>query len=164
MKENFEDVTAQDLREKNILPADVTIPDSVLEEINKDLGNEVDKDVKDLNLIENVFDKRITDQDIERERASEGNQSNSRLLLDRNDVETKTELNDVEINNMSKILLIAERYNVPVLYDFAQNIMTLKISRGRRGRREFIQGLHADERREQPQEGMLSRLFGGGGQ
>jgi len=142
LKENFEDVTAQDLREKNILPADVTIPDSVLEEINKDLGNEVDKDVKDLNLIENVFDKRITDQDIERERASEGNQSNSRLLLDRNDVETKTELNDVEINNMSKILLIAERYNVPVLYDFAQNIMTLKISRGRRGRREFIQGLH----------------------
>lgn len=135
---------------------DTQVPQTILDEIEKDVGG--------LDLIENVFDKRVTDADVQREVAEESNQSNSKLLLDKRDVEVKTELNDTEISNMSKLLLVAERYDVPVLHHFCHNMMTLKISRRRQGRREFIQGLHADEKREMPQQGMLSRLFGGGGQ
>lgn len=117
-------------------------------------------DVEDLALLENVFDKRITEEDMQREMAVETRNDSGRLL-DKEDVEVKTELNDKEIVSISKLRFIAERYDVPVLNDFTDNLMTLKISRKRKGRTEFIQGLHADERREQPNESFFSRFFGG---
>jgi len=124
----------------------------------------IDKqDVQDLALLENVFDKRITDRDVEREMAVETRNDSGRLL-DKEDVEVKTELNDAEILTMSKLLLISDRYDVPVLREFTYNLMTLKISRNRKGRTEFIQGLHADERRDTPNEGFFSKIFGGRGQ
>lgn len=117
-------------------------------------------DVQELALLENVFDKRITDRDVEREMAVETRNDSGRLL-DKEDVEVKTELNDQEILTISKLRFVAERYEVPVLRDFTDNLMTLKISRHRKGRTEFIQGLHADERRETPNEGFFSKIFGG---
>ena len=128
-----------------------------------DLSADISDDVKELNLLENVFDKRVTDSDVEAERQQIEGQASSRSLIDKRDVEVKTELNDAEIQSMSKLLLVAQRHNAPIIGEYLQNLMTLKSSRNRRGRREFIQGLHADERRQMPQEGMLSRLFGGGG-
>ena len=119
-------------------------------------------DVEGLALIENVFDKRITDKDIQQE-INKDTRNDSGRLLDKKDVEVKTELNDAEIVNISKLRFIADRYHVPVLKDFTDNLMTLKISRNRKGRTEFIQGLHADERREQPEQGFFSKIFGGKG-
>lgn len=119
------------------------------------------EDVEDLDLLENVFDKRVTDDDVQREMYLESNKNDSGRLLDKKDVEVKTELNDVEIVTISKLRFMAERYRVPVLNEFTNNLMTLKISRARKGRTEFIQGLHADERREQPSESWFSRVFGG---
>jgi len=117
-------------------------------------------DVQELALLENVFDKRITDRDVEREMAVETRNDSGRLL-DKEDVEVKTELNDQEILTISKLRFVADRYEIPVLRDFTDNLMTLKISRHRKGRTEFIQGLHADERRETPNEGFFSKIFGG---
>ena len=79
--------------------------------------------------------------------------------------EVKTELNDAEILTISKLRFMSERYNLPVLNDFTNNLMTLKISRHRKGRGEFIQGLHADERRDTGvNEGFFSKLFNRGEQ
>lgn len=118
-------------------------------------------DVDDLALLENVFDKRITDKDVQREMAVETRNDSGRLL-EKDDVEMKTELNDKEILTISKLRFVSDRYEVPALRDFTDNLMILKVSRNRKGRTEFIQGLHADERREQPNEGFFSRIFGGG--
>lgn len=137
-----------------LLPVEVQQPK---QELNVETS-----DVQELALLENVFDKRITEQDVQREMAVETRNDSGRLL-DKEDIEVKTELNDKEILTMSKLLLISDRYDVPVLRDFTDNLMLLKISRGRKGRTEFIQGLHADERREQPPEGFFSKIFGGQG-
>ena len=120
------------------------------------------EDVNNLALLENIFDKRITDNDVDRQMAVETRNDSGRLL-DKEDVEVKTELNDAEILTISKLRFVADRYGIPVLRDFTDNLMTLKISRNRKGRTEFIQGLHADERREQPNEGWFSKVFGGRG-
>ena len=118
-------------------------------------------DVGELQLLENVFDKRVTEEQVKQQMYEESNKNDSGRLLDKKDVEVKTELNDVEIVTISKLLFVADRYDVPVIKNFVDNIMTLKISRKRQGRREFIQGLHADERSQQPNEGFFSRIFGG---
>lgn len=125
---------------------------------------DIEKDVENLNLLENVFDKRVTEQDIEKEKQDIENQASSKNLIDKKDIEVKTELNDQEIICMSKLMLVASRHNAPLLKDFLHNMMTLKVSRHRRGRREFIDGLHAEERRDgMPKQSFLSRIFGGGG-
>lgn len=134
-----------------------------VQQANKEVTVKHD-DVQDLALIENVFDKRITDRDIARKQEDELRRNDSGRLLEKDDVEVKTELNDKEILAISKLRFISDRYEVPALYDFTENLMTLKISRNRKGRIEFIQGLHADERREQPQQSWWGRLFGGGTQ
>lgn len=150
---------------------EIVIPKKVLAEMDKEvndeldeaIGKEVKEDVEDLNLLENVFDKRVTDQDVAQEQADINSQASSKALIDKKDIEVKTELNSAEISSMSKLLLIAERHNAPIIGSYLENLMTLKISHKRQGRREFIQGLHADERRDMPQQGFLSKLFGGGG-
>lgn len=120
----------------------------------------VQEDVENLDLLENVFDKRVTDEQIDQEIREERSRNDSGRLLDKKDVEVKTELNDKEIVTISKLRFVADRYDLPVLNDFTNNLMTLKISRNRKGRSEFIQGLHADERREQPDQSFLSKIFG----
>lgn len=134
-----------------------------LAEIEGEYEKIVDNDIKNLDLLENVFDKRVTDEQIQDERNKEESRNDSGRLLDKKDVEVKTELNDAEIVTISKLRFMAERYKIPVLKDFTDNLMLLKISRNRKGRGEFIQGLHADERREQPSETMWSKIFGGRG-
>ena len=148
----------------------VEIPKEVLQEIEEEIAQE-DKaklekelahDVQDLNLVENVFDKRVTKEQIDQEVEMQNNQSNSSALIDKKDVEVKTELNNKEIFSSAKLLLISDRYQVPLLETYLKNVMTLKISKDRQGRKEFIQGLHADERREQPPQTMWQKIFGGG--
>ena len=121
------------------------------------------EDVKDLKLLESVFDKRITEEEAQAQAQQENTRNDSGRLLDKKDVEVKTELNDKEIISISKMLMIDTRYDVPVVKDFVEDLMTLKISRGRKGRTEFIQGLHADERREEPSQSWLSKIFGNKG-
>ena len=128
----------------------------------KTQGISVNKEVENLELLENVFDKRVTDEQVQQQIKQEQNKNDSGRLLDKKDVEVKTELNDKEIVTIAKLDFISDRYHIPVLKEFTHNIMMLKISRHRKGRTEFIQGLHADERREQPNEGFLSKIFGGG--
>ena len=150
---------------------EIVIPKAILQEMDVAVNDELDQsihrevreDVDDLNLLENVFDKRVTDADVQQEQADMNSQASSKALIDKKDIEVKTELNSSEITAMSKLLLIAERHNAPIIGRYLENLMTLKISHKRQGRREFIQGLHADERREMPQQGFLSKLFGGGG-
>lgn len=121
------------------------------------------KDVDNLELLENVFDKRITEKDVTKAQDEEDNKSDSSQLLKKNDIELKTELTDPEIVSIAKIRFMAEMYDIDILEQFTNNLMELKVSRFRRGRREFIQGLHADERREQPEGNILSRIFNRGG-
>lgn len=159
IEDSFIEVAKEDAPSVNKVSSPVVVP------VDKDKEDLIPvpvdtRDVQDLALLENVFDKRITDDDVQREMAVETRNDSGRLL-DKEDVEVKTELNDAEILTMSKLLLISDRYSVPVLREFTDNLMTLKISRNRKGRTEFIQGLHADERREQPSEGFFSKIFGG---
>jgi len=134
-----------------------------LSELEVEYVTKVNEDVDNLDLLENVFDKRITDEQVQAERKNEESRNDSGRLLDKKDVEVKTELNDAEIITITKLRFISERYGMPVLKEFTDNLMLLKISRNRKGRSEFIQGLHADERREQPSESMWSKIFGGRG-
>jgi len=143
---------------------------AVLKEARKETttnDNEEDtepaEEVNNLELIENVFDKRINDQQIETHKLLEANKNTSARLLDKKDIELKTDLNPLEITLIARARMVSFRYEVPLLYDFCDDLMILKVSRERRGRKEFIEGLHAEEKKD-TQPSFLQRMFGGGGQ
>lgn len=153
--------TIEEKQEETIAPKPIKQEKTLVEKPNNDV--EIRKDVENLALMENVFDKRVTNEQVDAEIKKEQNKNDSGRLLDKKDVEVKTELNDVEIVTIAKLDFIAERYKIPALNEFTNKLMTLKISRNRKGRGEFIQGLHADERRDTGgEQGFFSKLFNRG--
>jgi len=57
------------------------------------------------------------------------------------DLFTRSELNDREIRLLTIVLYKAERFRLPILGNFARYFLALKISRNRKGRLEFLQGV-----------------------
>jgi len=122
-------------------------------------------------LLEQVFDKTITDQDIADAEANKPrDEHGSRELFDDSKIELKTELSPVEIIAISRLRFMANRYNIPAFHDFTDDVMKLKVSHRRQGRKEFIQGLHAEEKNEKEKSSgsafdfLMSKVgLGGGG-
>ena len=87
-------------------------------------------------------------------------------LFDPQEIDLKTELNQFEIMKIAQLSFMAERYKSKNIKHFLQHFLRLKVSKDRKGRREFIEGLHAEERSAQNQSmGPLQKIlnsFGGG--
>jgi len=125
-------------------------------------------------LLEQVFDKTITQEDIEAQQQAQANNKDdnhgSKELFDDSKIELKTELSPVETVAIARLRFMANRYDIPAFRVFTDDIMKLKVSNRRQGRKEFIQGLHAEEKRQQqaqqggtPMDWILGKLGMGGG-
>ena len=65
-------------------------------------------------------------------------------------VTVRVSQDDKEIKVLNKLLTIAERYDIDVLYDIVYRFMNMRVSKGRLGRKEIINSVEADirEKRE----------------
>ncbi len=120
------------------------------EELSKAIGKE--------RVLEEVFAKTITEEDVKAQSQSQERNPSNELFEARN-VHMKTELNSKEIIAISKLLFISDRYIIPAYEDFVNNYMALKISHKRLGRREFIDALHAEQRREEGEGNAFQKMW-----
>jgi hypothetical protein len=116
-------------------------------------------------LLEASFDKRLTEEEIN-VLAQENNRKGVSELFNADGIALKSELNPIETVRFSQLLFMANRYEIAGIDDFVNNLLQLKVSLMRKGRGEFIQGLHAEERRTQmqdmsPIQALMSKLGGG---
>lgn len=122
-------------------------------------------------LLEETFDKSLSVEELQASASQVEEKLGASALFDSKDIELKTDLSPREVVAASKILFIANRYQIGGLSDFIYDLLRLKVSQFRKGRGEFIQGLHAEERRQQGMDGggfrpidmLLGKLGGGGG-
>jgi hypothetical protein len=70
-------------------------------------------------------------------------------LFNSDNIDLKSELNPKEIVAASRLLFMSERRGMPGFEHFVTNLLRLKVSNARKGRREYIEGLHAEEKKEQ---------------
>ena len=116
-------------------------------------------------LLEQSFDKRLTEDEINL-LAEENGRRGVTELFTADGIALKTELNSVETVRFSQLLFMANRYEIAGIDQFVNNLLQLKVSLARKGRSEFIQGLHAEERRMMgqdmsPIQALMSKLGGG---
>ena len=87
-----------------------------------------------------------------------------KTLFEREGIETKTELNQKQIVIINQKLVISRLLGFDELADAINNFMVLQVSKDRKGRHEFVDGIKAEYNREERQQtGFMSRMFGGGG-
>lgn len=116
-------------------------------------------------LLEKSFDKRLTEEEINL-LAEEGGRRGVNELFSGDGIALKTELNTLETIRFSQLLFMANRYQIAGIDHFVNNLLQLKVSLNRKGRMEFIQGLHAEEKRMMgqdmsPIQALMSKLGGG---
>lgn len=126
-----------------------------IEDIKEGVIPDIPKGLSEEALLEQVFDRTITQEDIDKEAQSREAQDihGSKELFNDRHIELKTELLPVEIVAITQIRFMADRYDIPAFRVFTDDMMKLKVSNRRQGRREFIQGLHAEEKRVQGEKG-----------
>ena len=121
---------------------------------NVSFGEQRANVLNDLNkggLIEDSFKKSASyDSLVEDNKKKEG--SSVTALFNGGEIEQKSELNQREILIMSRLLFASGRYKLSGIDKFVNNLLKLKVSHRRQGRREFIDGLHAEEKHGQPRE------------
>lgn len=84
----------------------------------------------------------------------------SKELFNRKSIDLKTDVSHDEINNLTRLRFLAERFNVKNVDLLTESFLSLRVSKNRASRREFIEALQS-ERREKQQGGFFSKLFGG---
>lgn len=81
------------------------------------------------------------------------------LLTNDGDLEKKTDINKNQVKVLSKALLYAEKFKVPIVANAAIKVMQLSISKDRKGRKELMEVGKAYG--EQEEQNAFSKLLTG---
>ena len=81
-------------------------------------------------------------------------------IYDKSNIEVKTDLNQAQVNAITKALIFAEKYNVGILKDIAIKHMELLISKDRQGRKEFTQISSRANDMVNPEPTLFNKLVG----
>lgn len=73
-------------------------------------------------------------------------------LFKEENIEFITDLSDKEIRNIAIILFLADYLEMPEFRTFVINVMKLKVSKGRKGRGEFLTGFTEIKRKLEEQQ------------
>lgn len=85
-----------------------------------------------------------------------------KTLFDNKDIETKTELSQKQIVLINKKIVIADILQFKELQFALNNFMVLQVSKERKGRVEFVDGIKAEyNREERANTNIFSSMFGG---
>jgi hypothetical protein len=83
-------------------------------------------------------------------------------LFSSSNIELKTEVNHDEINNVTRLQFLKEKFNIANVDVLVNNFLKLRVSKDRKSRAEFIEALQSDNR-NQNSPNFMQKLFGGGG-
>lgn len=86
----------------------------------------------------------------------------SKELFSVGDIDLKTEVTHNEINAITKLRFLQNKFGVANINNLIDSLLSLRVSKARKSRREFIDSLQAERRNEQGGN-FLSKIFGGGG-
>jgi hypothetical protein len=86
----------------------------------------------------------------------------SKELFTHSNIDVKTEVSHDEINNLTRLRFLRDRFNVQNVDTLTQSFLALRVSKDRKSRREFIEALQSENRSSQGGN-FLSKMFGGGG-
>jgi len=81
-------------------------------------------------------------------------------IYSRKDIEMKTDLDIGLVKALTKGQLFASKYKSQLVEDLTNRLMVLLVSKGRQGRKEFIEMSKAMNTEEQAPPTISSRLFG----
>lgn len=83
-------------------------------------------------------------------------------VYSKKDIEMKSELNDSLIRAVTKGILYSQHFNVPIMHDLCTKLLELRVSKGRGGRKEFVDMARSMNSREESisQPDITRRLFG----
>lgn len=132
-----------------------------LEEQKKEIVNALQGE----ELLENSFEKKMSEKELNY-LSEQQNKRGVTQLFENEGIKLKTELTPQETVLFSQLMFITDRYKISGADKFINNMLELKVSLNRKGRREFIEGLHAEERRDQnkdlsPFQAIMQKLGGG---
>lgn len=86
----------------------------------------------------------------------------SKELFNKENIDLKTEVSHDEINQITKIRFLQDKFEVANVNILLKSFLNLRVSKKRQSRREFIDALQTENRNAQGG-GFFSRLFTGGG-
>jgi len=109
--------------------------DIVLDENDIDLRKKVKYNLDSLNQFE---EKKTENEDSDRQKTLQ-------ILLDTKDINLKTELNDREILEISKLQVVSQRINSVSLALFLSGFKELRVSKNRQGRKEIVGAIQDDD-------------------
>lgn len=102
-------------------------------------------DDKIRNKIKNDLEGLMTITETEPENQDSDRDKVMQILLDKKDINLKTELNDVEILEIAKLEVLSTRINSSSLTDFLTKFKELRVSKDRQGRQEIIGAIQDDD-------------------
>lgn len=89
--------------------------------------------------------KTVSEQLFEDDRIDDGMSAKDRRdmvllqeIYSKKDIEMKSELNDSLIQAVTKGLLYADHFRVPIVSDLCNKLLELRVSKNRGGRKEFV--------------------------
>lgn len=85
----------------------------------------------------------------------------SKELFNKENIDLKTEVSHDEINHITKIRFLQNKFEVDNVDILLKSFLNLRVSKKRQSRREFIDALQTENRNAQGG-GFMSKLFGGG--
>jgi hypothetical protein len=107
-----------------------------------------------LSLIENDLSMDVQEQN--------NIQSVSKELFNRDNIDLKTEVSHDEINHISRLRFLQKKYGIQNVDVIIDSFLTLRVSKSRKSRAEFIKALN-NETETESGKGFWSKILGGGG-
>lgn len=86
----------------------------------------------------------------------------SKELFNKHEIELKTEVSHDEINNISRLVFLKEKFGISNIDVLTHSFLKLRVSKDRKSRTEFISALNTENRNAQGGN-LMSRLLGMGG-
>jgi len=87
----------------------------------------------------------------------------SKELFNTNGIELKSEVDHDEINNITRLHFLKEKFGISNVDTLVSSFLRLRVSKDRKSRREFIEALQTENRNSNPGGSLMARMFGGGG-
>lgn len=91
-----------------------------------------------------------------------GTENKAKELFNKKDINTKTDVNDREINLISRIMFISEIFEIPEIQNMINRYLELKLSKNRKSRKEYLDALKNIEGMNNFLGGVGTSLMGGG--
>lgn len=107
-------------------------------ETEKYLGSNHRENIEQLSSLEEMI------------RDSKKEDKETKELFSNKGIKTRTDLSDREISILSRLLFLCDKFRLQDLNTALHNFMELRVSKGRKSRKEFIEGMKSQQMNQLP--------------